>query len=234
MNISNDFKAALASAYQSKSSLDKLFVEQKPFIMRLVRHALRYKPWQAISDENDVFQEACIWILHYMWEWDEERGVELERYVVYNIGVRLRNQIEKELRQKRNPPVPPNTIIFNTELNEDATWHGATKAPIAGPIRETLLTGNVPDPEQLLTIRRSYDHVNNKLPLLARELLDCLLLEGGNFSAASRRLRQRGIVRLTREMSNDAFRQWLRSNIFHQLKTALTETDIITADSPRL
>jgi len=226
MNIPNDFKAALASAYQSKSSLDKLFVEQKPFIMRLVRHALRYKPWQAISDENDIFQEACIWILHYMWEWDDERGVTLEHYIVYNVGVRLRNQIEKELRHKRNPTFPPNTIIFDDIDSGNPGSLIETK--------ECKLDSGIPDPEQLLAIRRSYDHINDKLPLLARELLDCLLLEGGNFSAASRRLRRRGRVRMNREMSDDAFRQWLRSNFFDQLRTALEETHIIRSEAPKL
>jgi len=220
MNIPKTFEAALESAYINKSQLDKLFVEQKPFIMRLVNHALRYKPWDVLSDENDLFQEACIWILHFMWEWDDTRETSLARFVTYNVGVRLQNQIDKERAQKRNPRKPPIQII-----NDDIGPR--TLRQNTNIIQENEINGEVPTPEDLFAIKHACEMVDRTLPLVAREFLECLMLEEGNFFGATRRLRARGRIRLIDEMTDDAFRQWVkRKNLLSKIRKVFDQEQI--------
>jgi DNA-directed RNA polymerase specialized sigma24 family protein len=226
MKIPSEFRKALERSYQNAGELNKLFVNHKPFIMRLVKHALRYNHWAVISDEDDLFQEACIWLVNSLWEWDEDKGSPLVEYVVYNIGVRLRNQIAKEQRQKRHPEVPPRSI--HDQYRNPNSLGDSTRN-----ISETI-DGDVPDPESLLVIQRAYSRIERELPLLARELLESLILESGNLSAASRRVLDRGRVRRVEGMSADAFRQALRRNILSQLRTVLAEENIIPADDDRL
>jgi DNA-directed RNA polymerase specialized sigma24 family protein len=213
MHIPNDFKEALQRAYTNAGELDKLFVDHQSFIMRLVNHSKRFNHWAVISDEEDLFQEACIWLVNSLWEWNEEKNTPLAEYVVYNIGVRLRNHVEKEKRQKRHPKTKPKSLYADNASGF--------------PFEETI-DGNEPTPESNLIVKRAYDRIERELPLLARELLDALIVENGNFSSASRRILHGGRVRRVRGMSDDAFRQALRKNIFSQLRTILVEEHIIS------
>jgi hypothetical protein len=220
VQVPNSFIEALDGAYKSKSKLDKLFVEQKPFIMRMVKHALRYNPWQLISDENDLYQEACIWLLHFMWEWDEEKGKTLSEYVTYNIGIRLKNQVDKEMAGKRSSKAPPLSIV-NSDIQENEFCDNT--------IRETFLESNTTDAETLLSISQVYNKVNNELPFLAGELLECLLLENGNVVRAGRMLREQGRIRGVTK-SEDTFRQWLKRKYFPMLRSVLKEAHIISSE----
>lgn len=192
--------------------------------MRLVRHALRYKPQGLISTEDDLYQEACVWILHFMWEWDEERGTSLSAYVVYNVGVRLRNQIEKELARKRVPLKPCIQI-------EQGSSFVDKEESLSGVIFEDDIKGEHPSPEELLINKRTLARFSKELPFLARELLYCLMLENGNFTRASREFRSRGRLRMTREMSDNALRLWLRRKYFDKLQTVLIDEEIIQSDA---
>lgn len=218
MHIPKSFNDALERAYRNKSQLDKLFTEQKSFIMRLVRYSLRYKPWQVISDENDLYQEACIWILHFMWKWDDERGVSLSRYVTHNVGVRLKNQIDMEMAKKRNPKTPNYEIV-----NESYENNGGQ----SNVIKENEINSNVPTPEEIIALRQAYERIDRELPLLARELLECLMLENGNLFKATRILQERGRIRGLNK-SDDALRQWLRRNFIPKLRTIFEEEQIIS------
>lgn len=226
MQIPNDFREALDRAYTNAGELNKIFVEHEAFIKRLVRHALRYNHWAVISDADDLFQEACIWLVNSLWEWDEAKNVPLAEYIVYNIGVRLRNQIAKEQRQKRHPADPPISMQGERRNRTD-------DKNVPGNM-EDKLQGDTPDPESLLIIRRAYQRIERELPLMARELLESLMLEGGNLSAASRRVLYGGRVRRVEGMSEDAFRQALRRNILDQLRTVLTEEHIISVNDEPL
>ena len=224
MQIPNEFKNALERAYHNAGELNKLFVDHKSFIMRLVHHSLRCRHWAVISDEDDLFQEACIWLVDSLWGWDEDKGASLSEYVTYNIGVRLRNHIAKEQRQKRHPKAPPLPIqnrTYGERINQNVIY-------------EERLNSKAPTPEELYILHHAYERIEKELPLLARELLESLMLEDGNFSAASHRVLYGGRVRRVEGMSDDAFRQALNRNILTQLRTILVAVDIIPANDGRL
>lgn len=222
MQIPNEFRKDLELSYRNAGNLNILFRRHKPFLMRLVHHALRYHHWAVISDEDDLYQEACIWLVDSLWEWDEEKSTPLAEYVVYNVGVRLRNQIAKEQRQKRRPEAPPISLQYATSKDGTSSWI------------DERVDGRTPDPETLLVLRRAYNRIERELGLLARELLESLVVEGGNFSAASERILRGGRVRRVKGMSADAFRQALRRNILHQLQTIFVEENIISTNDHRL
>jgi DNA-directed RNA polymerase specialized sigma24 family protein len=223
MKIPNDFREALERAYRNAGELNNLFINHKTFIMRIVMHQFKYRHWSLISDEDDLYQEACIWLVNSLWEWDEERNTPLAEYVAYNIGVRLRNHMSKEQRQKRHPTERPLSLYRNTS-NQDA---GPGEKNSSTQTMEDKIAGDTPDPEALLIIRRVYKRVEEELPLMARELLESLMLESGNLSAASRRVFYNRRVRRVEGMTEDAFRQALRRNFLNQLRTVLIDEDIM-------
>ena len=238
MQIPNNFREALDRAYTNAGELNNLFVEHKSFLMRLVRHAARYRHWAVLSDEDDLFQEACIWLVNSLWEWDETKDVPLAEYVAYNVGARLRNQMAYEQRKKRHPDSPPISLSAHGMSNNpirvgkneiDRSFSDKKSMYLEGKIR-----AETPDPEALLIIRRAYDKIERELPLLARELLESLMLESGNISAASRRVLYSGRVRRVEGMSDDAFRQSLQRNILSQLRTILISENIISSNDSRL
>lgn len=220
MNISASFEEALERAYHSKAELDRLFTEQRPFLMRLVHHALRFNHWAVFSDEDDLYQEACIWLVDSMWRWDEERGKTLAEYVVYNIGVRLRNYVAKEQAQKRRPMFPPKSLIRKHIDKEIYEQHNI------GECNENDIQGDSINPEEALIIKRSIERINQGSNL-ERLLLEILIENGGNLSGAARTIIVKKKVRLPADMSVDAFRQRLQKKFLPRLRTALVEENII-------
>jgi DNA-directed RNA polymerase specialized sigma24 family protein len=216
MKIPNEFRQAIERAYTNAGALNQLFIEHKSFLTRLVHHALRYNHWAVISDEDDLFQEACIWLVNSLWEWDEGKKTDLTEYVVYNIGVRLQNQIIKEQRQKRRPK-EPTISIYQSHANKNDNY--------ALPLCERI-DGGLPTPEDILIIKRAYQRIEDELPLMARELLESLLLESGNISAASRRVLNGRRIRRVNGVTEDAFRQSIRRDILKQLVTVFEEEHI--------
>jgi len=220
MKIPRRFSEALNRAYHSKAELDKLFIEQYPFLMRLVSYALRYKHWAVLSDRDDLYQEACIWLVNSMWEWDETRGVKLDEYVVYNIGARLRNIIVAETRPKRRPLQKPSRIEIDYHTRR-------TPSRSYEICYASQLEGNVATPEELLIAKSVCMEVNKKLPMLAKDLLENLILTDGNFSKACRQVLDSGRVRTGKFITKDAFRQALRRGMLPKIKTVFSEMKII-------
>jgi len=104
MNVPAGFARDLELVYVGEKTIDALIKDHEKYIRGLARHALRYKTqWMASIDEDDLFQEACYWLVDSLWRWDEDRGTTLERYVVYNIGTRIQMFILAEKAKKRHP-----------------------------------------------------------------------------------------------------------------------------------
>jgi hypothetical protein len=178
---------------------------------------MRYRP-RILSDEEDLYQEACYWLMQILWDYDEDRGTTLERYVVYNLGVRLKMHIEKEMAEKRTTKIPP-LSIDNIDTDTE-TWD-------ASAIPEERLQCDGPDAEEICGIREFYDAAERDLPLMGLEFLESLLAESGNRAAAARRVRANLRLRGRRMMGDDAFRHLLIRNFLPEIRSILNRTHII-------
>jgi len=103
VNIPRRVTNELNDAYNGKITVDEFIKRNSSFINRLALHSIRYSTNSGTLTMEDMFQEACILLVEYMWKWEEYRGVTLEHYVFYNVGVRLGNIVRAEHRQKRKP-----------------------------------------------------------------------------------------------------------------------------------
>lgn len=217
MKIPSDFAQALRDVYRGRISFDNFFRTQQPVILRITRHAMRYHP-RILSEEDDLYQEACYWLMQILWDYDETRGTTLERYVVYNLGVRLKMHIEKEMAEKRTTKVPPLSI---DNIDTDTETWDATAIP------EERLRCDAPDAEEICNVREFYNAAERDLPLMGLEFLESLLTESGNRAAAARRVRTNLRVRGRRMMGDDAFRLSLVRNFLPEIRSILTRTHII-------
>ena len=221
MKIPNDFSKDLEASYESRAELEKLFTNHRPFIMRLVRHALRYHPWQMISDEDDLFQEACIILTDAMWRYDESRGPSLAEFVVYEIGGRLSNLIMKEIRACRNPKYAPKSIEFGSNTNGEGE-RLETKSSIS---EQVIYDPYSSDPESLTAIKHALEQVRDTEPAIVKYLLDALM-ENTSFAGACRDLHKRKI-RTPYPVTDGAFRVSVRRHILPRLRSDFASADII-------
>ena len=104
MKIPKSFKEDIELLYNGKIDENVFIVKHTNFLKKLAKHAIRFPTMWTISDEEDMFQEAWYWLIRSLWEYDENRNTELARYVVYNIGARLKACIRHEKNIKRHPP----------------------------------------------------------------------------------------------------------------------------------
>ena len=217
MKIPSDFAQALQDVYHGSIDFDQFFKTQREVILRITRHAMRYHP-RILSDEDDLYQEACYWLMQIMWDYDEDKGTTLERYVSYNLGVRLKMHIEKERAEKRTPSTIP-LSIDNVDTDTE-TWD-------ASAIPEERLACDAPDAEAVCIAREFYNTASRDLPLMGLEFLESLLVESGNRAAAARRVRRNLRIRGGRVTSNDAFRLSLIRNFLPEFCSILDRTHII-------
>lgn len=217
MKIPSDFAQALRDVYCGHSDFDQFFKTQREVILRITRHAMRYRP-RILSEEDDLYQEACYWLMQIMWDYDEDKGTTLERYVTYNLGVRLKMHIEKEKAEKRTPSTIP--LSINNVDTDTETWD-ATGIP------EERLACDAPDAEAICIAREFYAAAERELPLMGLEFLESLLIEGGNRAAAARRVRRNLRVRSRRITGDDAFRLSLIRNYIPEFCSILNRTHII-------
>jgi hypothetical protein len=184
------FETDLTRAYEGNISIKEFIEIHEDLLRGLARHALRYKTQWYLSDEDDMYQEACYWLIRAMWDYDERRGRTLCDYVLYNIGARLNTQIRVERAVRRHPD--PNTSrkvdIWEKCAHSNAD-HGINVTV------ESTLPSPCCDPETRLAIKRAFDTADEKLTTLARELLVVLIEENGNLAASARRLVRRKHIR---------------------------------------
>lgn len=123
MNIPRAFEKSLASAYVGEITLDKFLQENRPYLTRLARYALRYATEWMVSEEEDLVQEASIACVRALWDWDDSRGIGLAKYVLYQIGIHLQSVVIKEKRKRRHPSSPGVRKIQITENTFGTTNH---------------------------------------------------------------------------------------------------------------
>lgn len=223
MKIDEGFRKALDRAYHSRAQLTKLFTEQRSTIERLVRWSLRGNHWGVISDEDDLYQEACIWIVDSLWRWDETRGTPLAEYVVYNVGARLRNQIQKELASKRRPKKPTISIYENRGRDKDGLSTSIT-------IEETL-PSRESSAEERLALEEVLKCVDEQMTFMEKRLLDFLIEEEGNFKEAAIKLQH--VVRGANAMTEGAFRMHLRRNVVPKIHLFLVKNGFVNSSTKR-
>jgi hypothetical protein len=169
---------SLWRAYTGETSLDKLIGDQEHFLRGLARYALRFQTAWYTSDEDDLFQEACIWLNTSMWDWDRDKGRELAEYVVWNIGARLGNKIKSERADRRHPDA-------NHSRKVDIwspCWDDNTLC------MEAMIAGRGPNPEMVVAVREALDRADKELTDLARSLMLALVMNDGNLAGAARDL----------------------------------------------
>ena len=214
MQIPKSFEDALFRAYNDRSELLKLFTEQRSFIEKLARWSLRGNHWGIISDQDDLYQEACIWIIDSLWRWDDKVGTPLGRYVVYNVGARLRNVVAKETTSKRRPKKP--SISLNKKVYEDSSDSMTI---------QDCIPSNEPSSEERVAFEEALRCVDKELPFLAKMLLNYLIEEEGNFSAAAARLKTK--IKGIGNVSDSAFRMTLRRNVIPEIHSVLVEKNLL-------
>lgn len=179
MHTPKSFRDDLELVYNGNLDIAKLFTTHKNYIQSLGAYALRYKSYWTISDQDDLYQEACYWITRLLWEYDESRDVDLTRYVIYNVGVRLCSVVRFEKNIKRHPPKGCTTRI---DVWQNTYDDGNNK------FEEVYLKDNCVDIETSVAVREALANADAKLSQAAWELTVALIREGGNLTAATRTL----------------------------------------------
>jgi hypothetical protein len=173
---------SLWRAYTGETTVDDLIRDQEHFLRGLARYALRFQTAWYTSDEDDLFQEACLWLVRALWDWDEDKGKELAEYVVWNIGARLGNQIKSERAERRHPDANHSRKID--------IWGFARPDGTQSLTMEAMLAGRGPNPELAVAIREALTRANEEMTDLARTLMVALIENDGNLAGAARDLLQ--------------------------------------------
>lgn len=180
MKIPKHFERDLSAAYHGDISLDNLIYKQETFLRALAKFALRYRTAWMISEEDDLFQEACIWLVDSMWEWDSSKGPSLSTFVVYNIGARIAGVVRYEKNIKRHPDV-------NSGWRCDL-WGPAFKDDEGDTLESTIDSGVTLELDYIL--RCAIDVSYNRLSALAQEFTLALIECDGRFNDAVDRMRR--------------------------------------------
>jgi len=165
-----------------------IFRDHEPFLRRMCKFALRCNLWGMISDEDDLFQEACFRLIRYVRQWDESREVPLERYVVYNIGADLAKIPNRETNRKRRADAPPMPLTQNVDKQSSAILQYDIHTTTGHErVRYQLHTNYIVnrDEERAVAIHRAVQNLN-KRPLIYQLLLNALVEEGTILGAAKR------------------------------------------------
>lgn len=189
MRVSATFERDLERTYNGVITLSQFITAHKGVLRAIAKHALRYKTQWFLSDEDDMFQEACYWLVRAMWDFDDTRGRTLCDYVLYNIGVRLNTHIRAERTARKHPDK-------NTSFKIDI-WGPLNKSDENEfkVLVENVLPSPCADPETTLAIKQAFANAEKKLTKIAKELLIALIEENGNMAATSRRLLRRKHIR---------------------------------------
>jgi DNA-directed RNA polymerase specialized sigma24 family protein len=219
MKIPKSFRTALDNAYVGEISLDNLIKSQEHFLRSLARYALRCKQWY-MSDEDDLFQEACVWLIQSMWDWDDTRGVGLAEYVVYNIGARLKTQLEFEQAKRRSPKA---NDLQRVGLWDQVTYHGND----FNDTRESRIQGASPDPEIVAALREALELANREMTNLAKDLLLALANNNGNVTMATRDLLKQDHIKFRFGHDEIHLKYILQKKIMPEIFQFLTPAHII-------
>ena len=178
MHIPRTFRVSLWRAYTGEFSLYDLIIDHEHFMRGLARYALRFQTTWYTSDVDDLYQEACMWLVRAMWDWDEDKGRELAEYVIWNIGARLGNQIKSERAERRHPD---SNYARKVDI-WSSSWDDNTLC------MEAMIAGRGPNPELVVAIREALQHASEEMTDLAQTLMCALIENDGNLAGAARDL----------------------------------------------
>lgn len=223
---------ALARVFNTNKQFAKLIRKHEKYLRGICKYALRFNLPGVLSDEDDLFQELCIRLVHYTRRWnpDYENGATLLRYVLYNIGADITKIPITETRKTKCPETPPIQLATSSLNQESYTTscyevHGyssqiksnATNHTIA--IYETHYIQNR-DTERAVSIKRAVEKLKDEKPLIYNVLLNALL-EQGTILDATKELRKR--VRESEETRSLDDRKYARKVVRDELLPELQE-----------
>jgi hypothetical protein len=139
---------------------------------------MRYNTSWQILDEDDLYQEACEWLIRLLWDWDEEKEVGLVKYVLWNIGARLQNEIIYEKRKRRHP-IKAKKLIITTNVDQNQINQNEIS-------EETIPSKNNDSPESIAIVREALEKAEEKLDNESKEILFRLIQNNGNLSSVTR------------------------------------------------
>ena len=192
--FAHDLHAARLS--DTNWNFDVLIRDHAAFIRRIVRYAMRCNNWGMISDEDDLFQEACIRIVRYVRQWNPTKypDVTLERYVMYNVGADLSKIPRRETNKKHRAEQP----MFNLQRIEhgggnDSNSHKYTlesRISTFGAYSSQYIVNR--DEERAMAIHRAVLRLRER-PMIYRLLLEALVEEGTTLDATRRLVSEKKI-----------------------------------------
>jgi DNA-directed RNA polymerase specialized sigma subunit len=102
MKTSNKFKKDIEKCYFGKISFDKLIKENKSTLEKISNYYYyKYQNVLRLLDWDDIYQLVCMWMFDSFLRFDHSKGVYIYKYVMYNIGARIKCEITKERMTKR-------------------------------------------------------------------------------------------------------------------------------------
>jgi hypothetical protein len=171
-----------------------------------------------ISDEDDMFQEACYWLLDSIWEWDSSRNTPLSVFVVYNIGARLAGIVKNEKNIKRHPE--PNGS-WRVDL-----WGPVNKDDSEGNTIESCIPSTA-DIELAVAIRQAIIFADDHMSTLAQELTCALIETDGNFADAVRMMAPRKHIKKRFGTEESHLKYALRFKVLPEISHFFRIEDII-------
>jgi hypothetical protein len=217
MKIPSGFDHDLRSAYRGELSLDQLIKNQETFLRKIARYSLRYRTAFMISDLDDMFQEACYWMINSMWEWDDTRGPSLSAYVMYNIGARLSGIVKCEKNIKRHP-------------NPNASWKkdiwGSSNDECDYVLESTLPSTS--DTEIAVAVKLAFEFANDHLSDLAKELTIALIECDGNFVDAVRLMAPRIHIKRRFGTEHTHLKYVLRTKVLPEISMYFNVNEILS------
>lgn len=182
MRTSKAFEDDLNKAYHGSITIDRLIKNHSEYIKGMARYALRYKTkWMESLEEDDLYQEACYWLVDSMWRWDDTKGITLAHYVVYNIGTRIQMFVLAERAKKRHPDKMASRVdVWGSRKREygQATQGGSNRS------NESEIANTSPSPADEYLAAEIVATARCKLSADAAKLVEAVLCSGGSYSAA--------------------------------------------------
>lgn len=201
--------------------MPRMIKRNKTFIQGLANHSLRYRHPNVIWDKDDMFQEACYWLIFSVQEWNEEKGTTLEKYVVYNIGVRLSNLIKKELAKKRFHYKYSIEIPRYSNDIENSLGHIGAKLN-----NKENEIDNINNIEEILNVKKIFDVLSKELTSIQIKFLGCLIESEGNVREACKIYLSKYKIN-KKDITQEQLRQFAIKNILPNIRTKFSSVDII-------
>lgn len=206
MNIPKSFEEDLEATYVGGMTFDNFIKRNSKTINRMAIHATRYADEWTVMSVEDVYQEACLLVLKYIWDWDDERGATLCRFVTYRVGVDLQNLMVKERRQKRRPKICKGTIDVHERVDI---------------IRSTS------NPEHIYAVKEAIEKAEKELSQTAQLYATRLAENDGIYSKALDDMMKEPTVIRRYGNIRPTVKYILENKIRPELTSALNPTDII-------